>query len=269
MAPAPFFAVDGDAFVPTDFAKGPWGEIVGGHTVGGLLARATELACGAPEFQPARLTVDLLRPTLMRPTQVQTTVQREGRRIRLVDAALIQDHTVVARASAVFLRRDEQPDTEIWSPPLAMPPVPAEPDSLPDDMPMFIHTFAGGDDRVGALGVGMGAWHAPLQKFAWIRQIRPLVDDEEISPFTLATMAAEVTSPLSNWGTGGLRHINADFTMTLTRLPDGPYLGLAVLSHYSASGVASGTTALFDRQGPIGNGMTVALVNPVGSFQPR
>lgn len=266
--PEPFFAVDGDRFVPADFAKGPWGDIVGGHTVGGLLARTAELAVGHPEFQPARLTVDLLRPTLMRPIRVQTEVRREGRRIRLVDAALLQDDIVVARASGLFLRRDAAPETQVWSPSLSMPPIPTEPDVLPSEMPMFIQTFST-DDPAGSLGVGGDAWQAPRQRFAWMRQLRPLVGDETTSPFTLAAMGSEVTSALSHWGTDGLRYINADYTTTLTRLPDGPYIGLAVLSHYSDDGVANGVTTIFDQHGPIGNGIAVALVNPADRFQPR
>lgn len=263
----PFFAVEGDSFIPADFARGPWGDIVGGHTVGGLLARTAELAVGHPEFQPARLTVDLLRPTLMRPIRVQTSVQREGRRIRLVDVALLQGDIVVARASGLFLRRDEAPDSTVWSPSLTMPPVPTEPDVLPD-MPMFIQTFTV-DDETGALGVGGDAWEASKQRFAWMRQLRPLVEGETMSPFTLAAMGSEVTSALSHWGTDGLRYINADYTTTLTRLPDGPYIGLAVMSHYSDSGVASGVTTIFDQHGPIGNGVAVALVNPADQFVAR
>lgn len=266
--PEPFFDVDGDSFIPTHFARGPWGEIVGGHTVGGLLARAAEHIGGQPDFQPARLTVDLLRPTMMEPIRIRTDIQRAGRRIRLVTAALVQRDVVVARASALFLRRAQRPESQIWSPPLAMPPLPPEPEILPAGMPMFIHSFSG-TDTVGALGVGTDVWLDPQQKFAWMRQLRPLVAGETTSPFTLAAMAAEVTSALSHWGSDGLRYINADYTVSLTRLPDGPYLGLAVLSHYSDDGVATGVTAIFDQKGPIGNGMAVALVNPADKFVPR
>ena len=44
---------------------------------------------GDADLQPARLTVDLLRPVaLAEPVRVDTSVEREGRRIRLVDAAM-------------------------------------------------------------------------------------------------------------------------------------------------------------------------------------
>jgi len=95
------------------------------------------------------------------------------------------------------------------------------------------------------------------------------VAGETVSPFVEAAMAADATSALTHWGTSGLRYINADYTLSLTRLPKGPNIGLAALVHSSHDGVASGAAAVFDEYGPIGNSMAVALVNPVESFQPK
>src|SRR6478672_9089458 len=50
-----------------------------------------------PEFQPARLTVDLFRPAALTPVRVDTTVTRQGRRLWLVDSVMAQADTVVAR----------------------------------------------------------------------------------------------------------------------------------------------------------------------------
>jgi hypothetical protein len=66
-----------------------------------------------------------------------------------------------------------------------------------------------------------------------------------------------------------LRYINADYTLTLARLPIGEFIGLAAMSHNSHDGVASGAATVFDAQGPIGNAVTVGLVNPAESFRPR
>ena len=65
--PEAFFTIDGDHLVPGPMAQGPWGATVSGHIVGGLLGWAVERAGGDPQLQPARLTVDLLRPTFMEP----------------------------------------------------------------------------------------------------------------------------------------------------------------------------------------------------------
>ena len=111
-----FFTADGDVLVPSPLARGPWGSTISGTYIGGLLGRAIERAGGDPDLQPARLTVDLLRPVaLADPVRVDTSVEREGRRIRLVDAAMRQNDIVVARASALFLRRGEQPTDPAWT----------------------------------------------------------------------------------------------------------------------------------------------------------
>jgi hypothetical protein len=78
--PTCFFVTDGKSYVPTRLARGPWGPSISGNYVGGLLGRAADL-------QPARLTMDLLRPVALKPLQMHSSVVRDGRRLRLVDAA--------------------------------------------------------------------------------------------------------------------------------------------------------------------------------------
>jgi hypothetical protein len=69
-------------------------------------------------------------------------------------------------------------------------------------------------------------------------------------------------------GTAGLSFINADYTLTLSRLPEGPYIGLAALTHYSHAGVATGVATIVDQFGPIGSGVATALSNS-GFAPPR
>src|SRR5262249_17419390 len=158
----------------------------------------------------------------------------------LVDAHLTQNGTVVARASALFLRRSEQPPDDIWTSPVAMPPMPPEPDDPPAGPHMFFWSY-GKDPVAGSPGIGMAEWQqASGPKFAWLRETNPLVDGVPLSPFTRVAMAGDVTSSLTHWGTGGLKFINADYTVALSRLPDGPHIGLAALTHYSHAGIATG-----------------------------
>lgn len=262
-----FFVADGDSFVPTPIARGPWGQTISGNFVGGLLGHVIERAAGDPDFQPARLTVDLLRPAALAPVQVSTTIAREGRRLRLADAVMTQAGTVVARASALFLRRGEQPADEIWTSPVTMPPLPPAPDPVPDGLPMLVWTYG---KKAGAPGpeFGLSGWQHAGPKYIWVRDIRPLVDGEPLTPFTRAAMAGDMTSSLTHYGTAGLNFINADYTLTLSRLPEGPYIGLAALTHYSHAGVATGVATIVDQFGPIGSGVATALANP-GFAPPR
>jgi acyl-CoA thioesterase len=260
-APSCFFVSDGTAYLPTPLARGPWGPSISGNYVGGILGRAVEQEVDDIDLHPTRLTVDLLRPVALQPLQIHSSVVRDGRRLRLVDAIMTQNDTIVARASALFLRRSEHAVDTVWTSPVTMPAIPPEPEVLTDDIPMVLHSY-GRDPVAGSPGVGVTEWRHDGQKFAWMRETKLLVDDEPLSPFTRAVMAADVTSSLTHWGTEGLQFINADYTVTLSRLPEGVYIGLAAVTHYSHAGVATGVATLFDEAGPIGSGMATALANP-------
>lgn len=265
--PEAFFTVDGDSYVPGAMTQGPWGAAMGGQIVGGLLGWGVEQSGIDPDFQPARLTVDLIRPALLLPVQIRTSVQREGRRIRLVDAALMQRDTIVARASALFLRRGEHPEGQVWSFPVEMPPLPRARDGFPSDMPF--HIWGYGATFEGSPGIAAGEWEqSHAQKFAWARVFRPMVHGHALTPFTRLAFVGDITSSLTHWGTGGLRYINADYTVTASRLPDGEFVGLAAQSHYGTAGVATGTATLFDQHGPIGTSSALAVAQPAGAFKP-
>lgn len=259
--PSAFFTADGDNFLPAPVARGPWGQTISGNYVGGLLGHVLERDAGDPDFQPTRLTVDLFRPAALAPVQVDTTITRQGRRLRLVDAMMTQEGTVVARASGLFLRRGEQPVDEIWTSPLTMPSVPLTPDPIPRGLAMLVWTYGGSEHTPGP-GFGLEAWAHAGPKYIWMRDIRPLIEGEPLTPFARAAMAGDVVGSLTHYGPNGLQFINADYTLTLSRLPKGPYLGLAALTHYSHDGVATGVATIVDQFGPIGSGVANALSNP-------
>jgi hypothetical protein len=262
----PFFTVDGHSYVPTRISQGPWGDTISGHIIGGLLGWAVERAQPDPDLQPARLTVDLLRPTFMEPVRIETTLCRQGKRIAVIDAAIVQRGEVASRASAVFLRRGEHPEGAVWSAPVAIPPLPDPTEPPAIEMPFELWAYGSGEGTLGGTSIEWEQDHAP--KFAWVKEIRPLIAGYEMTPFTRAALAGDVTSALTHWGTGGLRYINADFTMTLSRLPEGDYIGLAAQGHYGDSGVASGAATLCDHKGPIGSSLAVALAQPANAFRP-
>ncbi|BBX16305.1 hypothetical protein CRI77_09200 [Mycolicibacterium duvalii] len=258
----PFVVPQGDGLMPNTVAHGGWGPTLGGQVVGGLLARAVERQIDDRELHPARFTVEILRRVATEPLQVSATVTRSGRRMRSIDAAMTQDGELVARATALCLRRSPQPDGQFWSTPIDMPPMPDEPAEFDDSAPMFISALGADSLADGAI-----PWQYDGPRYAWLREVRDLVDGEELTPFIRAAMAVDVTSSLTNFGTTGLAFINADYTLALSRLPRGPYIGLAALTHYSADGVATGSATLCDAHGPIGTGLSVAIANY--SFNPN
>lgn len=265
MSSRAFFLPDGDAFAPTDWARGPWGKTISGNYVGGLLGHVIERDTGHPDLQPARLTVDLCRPaTLTEPVSVVTTVVREGRRLTLVDAVMTQGGNLVARASTLFLRRGEQPPGPRFTTTVAMPEVP-RPDSVPDDIATLVWSYGKDGDTPR---MGLDAWTYAGPKYIWALELAPIVAGTELTPFERAALAGDMASSLTHFGEDGLPFINADYTLTLSRLPEGPYLGLAALTHDSAAGVATGTAIVVDETGPLGTATATALANP-GFSPPR
>lgn len=250
----PFVVRRDNDLVPNPIAHGGWGPTLGGQVVGGLLARAVEQHVPEEDLQPARLTVEILRRVAGAPLRVSASVVRAGSRMRAIDAAMTQDGELVARASALYLRRGAQPDGDFFTTEVCLPPVPEEPARLDGSVPMFIRAYGRDDGNAFP-------WQHPGPRYAWLREIRDLVEGEPLTPFVRAAMAVDVTASLTNFSTEGLAFINADYTLTLSRLPVGPYIGLAALTHYSDAGVATGSASLFDTLGPIGNGVSTAIAN--------
>ncbi|MGP3919581.1 acyl-CoA thioesterase domain-containing protein [Nonomuraea sp. 10N515B] len=249
-----FFTRKQGELIPSPHARGPWSpDMLHGRLLGGLAARALEEAHGEPGLHFARLTVDLFRNSPMLPVTVETTLVRDGRRIRVADAVISTEQGVIGRASAVLLRQSEPPGgpqtlvTPTWDEPAPDGP-PAEWTGWRPPFDLWRLT----------------EWGAPGPGRAWMRETYPLVDEEAVSPFVRAALAADFASPLSNAGTDGLRFINADYTLTLARLPDGDVLGIEATGHVNAAGVATGQVTLHDTTGPIGFCTVTAVANPAG-----
>ncbi|MCK2219191.1 thioesterase family protein [Actinomadura sp. ATCC 31491] len=248
-----FFTQKQGELVPAPHARGPWSpDMLHGRLLGGLAARALEERHAEPGLHFARLTVDLFRNSPLLPVAVETTLVRDGRRIRVADAVISTDQGVIGRASAVLLRQSEQPGGEqsIVTPAWDAAPPEGEPVTSEGWKPPFDLWR-------------LTEWGAPGPGRVWLRETYPLVDDEPVTPFVRAALAADFASPLSNVGTNGLGFINADYTLTLARLPEGELIGVEATGHLSAGGVATGQVTVHDTAGPFGFCAVTAVANPI------
>ncbi|MER7011940.1 acyl-CoA thioesterase domain-containing protein [Saccharopolyspora sp. NPDC000359] len=261
----PFFTPDGDQLVPARHADSPWSpDMVHGRLFGGLLARALEREHSDPELHFSRLTVDLFRNTRLVPVQVQTRRVRDGRRIRVADATVYAGDEPVARASAVLLRRGEQPSgtapaTSAWD-----APTPGELGAPRADPSSWVPPF-----DVWLLdedGKPTEGWQASGPRRAWVRDRCDLVAGEPMSPLVRVALAGDFASPLVNFGAHGvLEFINADYTLTLSRLPRGEVIGVEATGQLSADGIAAGSCTFHDDEGPIGFSTLTAVANPAAT----
>ena len=98
----------------------------------------------------------------------------------------------------------------------------------------------------------------------WMREVRPLIDEEPLTPLTRVALASDFASPFANAGDQGLGYINTDATLYLHRLPRDAWIGLEVVNHGATDGVAIGECFLYDSAGPIGTSSVAALAQRRG-----
>jgi acyl-coenzyme A thioesterase PaaI-like protein len=253
-----FFTLDGSDLVPTSLACSMWSDDqMHGVALSGALARAAQralAAAGRTDLRPARWSVDLFKAARMVPCTFTTEVVREGSRICLVDVTMTQDGERVARASATFLKPSARTAGEVWEPDERPTPPPLDV-APPTDQP-----------RVPFLRSG-GLWsqdftqHQNAERKAFWTSAIPVVPDEPLTAFQAAAASADSASMVSNWGTRGVEYINTDIALTLAREPAGVEIGLLATDRVEHDGIASGTCAMFDREGPLGTVTIAALAN--------
>ncbi|MFI6866300.1 thioesterase family protein [Nocardia sp. NPDC050406] len=248
-----FTEVDG-RFVATAMAVSAWSATqLAGTAVCGLLARELETHRPDAGFTPARFTVDLFRPVLNEPIALRSEVVRDGRRIRVVDASIVQDGEVRARATVMYLANAQQPPGEVWQPGHHLPVPERRLDNPEGHPPLF---KSGAMDWTGDFASGRNS----ERKAIW-HNVPPLVEGEPITPFQRAAFVGDATNLVCNWGTEGVGYINSDMTLTLARLPEGPEVGLQAHDHIAANGLVVATALMYDRSGPLGTCVATAISN--------
>lgn len=245
----PFFVRAGRKYQPTQMSRGPWNpKSLHGRVMIGLLGWEIERQFGGPDYIPARLTVDMYKLPELDPVEVVVRVVKDGRRLKVIDADYISNGEPMGRATCQLLQRTENPAGKIWAPETWDAP---HPDQLTPPAPML-----GGMFEIRSVKGGFGTLG---QKQVWLRDVRPLVDNEPMTPFTRAALAADFASPLANSGDSGLGFINSDATLYLNREPRGEWVGFQSVNHQASDGVSVVDCLIYDVEGPIGSVSCCAL----------
>lgn len=253
-----FFTPQGDTLVPTALSRSAWSaDQLHGVAVSGVLGRCAERALdelGRPGLRPARLVVDLFRPTRMAPCLFVTELVREGSRLALVDVTLVQDGEAVARASLTCLAVSAATEGRVWAPTDRPGPPPTHV-APPTDTPHqpWLRSVAGWSQE-------RTQHQNAAHKTSWSNP-PAVVAGERRTPFQAAAAMADGTNLVVGWGDRGVEYINADLTLTLARLPRTTEIGLAALDRIESDGIAVGAATMFDREGVIGTVTTTAIAN--------
>jgi Thioesterase-like superfamily len=243
----PVFRRDGDAFVPTGHARGPWDP---GALHGGAPAALIAEAVQEEGYLVARLTLDFLGPVPMAPLTVSARTTKPGRSFQLAEAELSADGQAVVRAHAVRLRRGH---VELPARADDYPPPPAPQTGRQDPFPARdghvegFHLTAMEIRFVDGTDFGEG----PAR--AWFRLALPLVDDEAASPLARVLAAADFGNGISRVvDFQDYLFVNTDLTVHVHREPAGEWVLLDARTRLEPHGAGLAHSVLSDERGPIG-----------------
>jgi acyl-Coa thioesterase superfamily protein/acyl-CoA thioesterase superfamily protein len=254
----PFFAADGERFVPSVSARGPWSPR---HQHGGppaaLLARAFAGLAGAGG-QIARLTFDFLRPVPLEPLTVATRVVRAGAKVqRFAGSLLTEDDAVVIEATCLVMRVAAGSVTVLPEP--RTPPVPPA-ESTPFELPIMsgdqgYHRAMEWRLAKGTLGRGPTA--------AWLRPRVALVAGETPTPLECLVTAADSASGVAlAVDPRTTTFVNGDLTIALHRAPTGEWTCLDAATGGERHGIGLARARLWDTAGLVGRSLQTLLLEP-------
>lgn len=266
MSAESIFTRQGDRFVPSAYARGPWdpGALHGG-AVAALIVAELERRFPAEGMQTGRLSFQLLRPVPAKPLTLTTAIVRKGRRVQELGAELFDEETLVCRAKALRVqpvspeipaRGGENGDHR--APADAMPGPDAgdavrfalDDPSRPSfatamDMRWLTEPFALGPGRV------------------WMRMRLPLLPDQPAGPLALLAAVCDFGNGVSS----ELRFdqylfINADLTLHLQRAPRGEWAGIDARMLLAPQGAGLAESLAYDAHGAVGRAFQTLVVEP-------
>ncbi len=248
LSAEPVFRRDGDRYVPTAHARGPWDP---GAQHGGAPAALIAEALHADGMLVTRVTYDLLGSVPLEPLTLDVRVVRPGRRLQVVEADLDAGGRTVVRARASRLADGSAP-------------LPAHADAIgppgggPEGAVASGFPFEAGDAQgfhrtAMEIRFAAGTSYGQGPALAWFRFARPLVDDEQPSPLALVAAAADFGNGVSRvLEFDSHLFVNVDLSIHLHREPRGAWVLLDARSRVEPHGAGLATSTLYDERGPIG-----------------
>jgi Thioesterase-like superfamily len=275
------FLADGELFVPTEHARGPWDpRALHGGAPAALMAAAFERMEPGAELPFARLSFEFLRPVPMAPLELTTRMSRPGRRVQALEGELSVDGVTVCRASAlrIVAAPEELPELAEAQVKAASPDTIAAPadghDVLftLDDMEhksfaasAMEMRFLSGQPLTGELPEqDTTSNHVPSgAATVWMRLRHPLLPGEPLTPVTRVA----ATSDFGNGVAAVLPFdrylfINADLTISFDRRPQGEWVALQARTLLHPGGIGWAESVVHDERGPVGRATQALVVQP-------
>jgi hypothetical protein len=269
------FLAEGERFVPTEHARGPWDpQALHGGAPAALMATAFERVEPGAELPIARLGFELLRPIPFAPLSISTRITRPGRRVQELAGELRCGEELICRASA--LRVQAIPDglqgvPPHWTgpgPPPATDPAQADRAMPGPDAGKAVRFALDDSDRTSFAASAMEMrWLGDPESLGparvWMRLRHPLVPGEEITPLARLTATADFGNGVSaELPFERFLFINADLTIHLHRTPRGEWIGLDARTLLGDGGIGLAESVLHDVHGAVGRAFQTLVVQP-------
>jgi Thioesterase-like superfamily len=256
------YTVSEGHLIPGDLTVGPWSnQAQHGGPVAALLARTVESVPSDVPVQTVRLTIELMRPVPLTPLTSASTVLRPGKKVQLIEASLMANGTEVVRARALRIRSTHLTvPAQVANP--ASPPVPDTAlDGLEREAGVRRTAFAEAVD----LRFVRGSWDSVGPATVWSRLVVPVVEGEEPTPLQRVAAVADFGNGISRVVDFNTHiFINPDLTVSLSRLPDGEWIGFDMVSRVSDHGYGQAESLIFDAHGPIGRAVQSLFIDRRG-----
>jgi acyl-CoA thioesterase len=270
------FVAEGEFFVPTEQARGPWDpRALHGGAPAALITAAFERLQPGAELSIGRLGFEFLRPIPMAPLTLSTSIVRPGRRVQELSAELRAGDELIVRAGALRVQgvpgeaesaaaeaRAQAPErrglkTASGDCAPSMPP-PAEGEhkrfALNDSTDA---SFAGTAMEMRWLN---DPWRLGPGR-VWQRLRHPLLPGQALTALTRLAATADFCNGVSaTLPFDRFLFINADLTVHLQRLPQGEWIGLDARTHLHEGGAALAEGVLHDERGPLGRAFQTLVV---------
>jgi Thioesterase-like superfamily len=254
-AARPVYEVRDGGFLATELASGPWdpNAQIGGAPAA-LLVRTVERLPAADNLRLARMTFEFMRPAPLGPVEVRAEVIRPGRRVQLLEAAMLADDVAVVRARGlrVLAAVGVAGDSSAEAPPCG--PDHGAPRELPAvHRPRFATDAVEMRFVAGAFGGGPST--------AWFRLTSPVVAGEEPSALQRLAAAADFGAGMSSTlSREQFVFINADMTLYIEREPVGEWICLDSVTRIASGRVGLTESVLYDTRGRLGRATQALLI---------
>jgi hypothetical protein len=198
----------------------------------------------------ARITNEFLGSIPRVPLTAETSVLRDGRRIRLIEASLLADGKPVAIARAWQIATSGEGGIPAEG--MASEAAPPLPDAMPQKyFSSFRHWGYG--ESIEWRWV-RGSYDSAGEAVVWARPQIPLVAGQPLHPLERILVVADSANGVSSalnpreW-----LFVPPAITVTLHRYPEGEWVYLAATSMLAADGLGSTLGTLGDKDGQIGS----------------